>query len=540
MKNSATSPRSKSRSRGRTHRGGLTDLAAAFVLLYLISAAAIWFHNDHGYLLYYGDAESHLAHARRLIDSRTPGIDQLGTPWLPLPHLLTLPFVRDDALWQSGLAAAIPGSACYLIAGLFLYAAVRRLYASRLVAIAAMLLLALNPNVLYLQATPMNETMQLASLSVLFYCLVWYGQTSSLAAPVAAAAAATLGAMSRYESWFLLPFLAGYFLLAGKRRRPLAGILFGALAALAPAAWLFYNWWISGNALEFYNGYYSAKMIYQRALDQNLQPYPGDHDWPMAFLQFRSAAQLCAGLSLAILGAAGLVVALLRRTFAPLALLILPPAFYLWAIHSSGNPIFVPYLEPFSYYNTRYGLAALPLLIFGAASLITIAKGRLHTLLAIAVLIIACSPWLVYPRPETWITWKESQVNSEGRRAWTAEAAAYLKEHYRPGDGIFMNLGDLSGILRTAGIPLRAALHEGNNPHYLAALHRPDLFLREEWAIAFSGDSVATALLQSEKRGRPYVCVKMIAVKGAPVVEIYRRASIANADSLHQSSRSPE
>ena len=38
-----------------------------------------------GWLLYYGDAESHLKHARRVLDSRTPGVEQLGTVWLPLP-----------------------------------------------------------------------------------------------------------------------------------------------------------------------------------------------------------------------------------------------------------------------------------------------------------------------------------------------------------------------------------------------------------------------------------------------------------------------
>jgi hypothetical protein len=48
----------------------------------------------------------------------------------------------------------------------------------------------------------------------------------------------------------------------------------------------------------------------------------------------------------------------------PLALLALPPAFYVWSIHSSGTPLYVPVLWPFSFYNTRYAVAALPLLWF--------------------------------------------------------------------------------------------------------------------------------------------------------------------------------
>ncbi len=56
-----------------------------------------------------------------------------------------------------------------------------------------------------------------------------------------------------------------------------------------------------------------------------------------------------------------------------------------------------------------------------------------------------------------------------------------------------------------------------------AAVARPDLFLREGWAIAFSGDRVATAILRAQRKGPRYRCVDRIEVKGQPVVEIYRR-----------------
>ena len=72
----------------------------------ILSAAAVWWIAAQGYTLYYGDAEAHLNTARRIVDSRTPGYDQLGTPWLPLPHLLMLPFIGTAAWWTSGLAGA--------------------------------------------------------------------------------------------------------------------------------------------------------------------------------------------------------------------------------------------------------------------------------------------------------------------------------------------------------------------------------------------------------------------------------------------------
>ena len=77
------------------------------------------------------------------------------------------------------------------------------------------------------------------------------------------------------------------------------------------------------------------------------------------------------------------------------------------------------------------------------------------------------------PRPDAWITWKESQVNSEARRAWTAQAASFLKANYRHGDGIMFSFGDLTGVLREAGIPLRESLYDGNNPQFLGYPRAP-------------------------------------------------------------------
>jgi hypothetical protein len=138
--------------------------------------------------------------------------------------------------------------------------------------------------------------------------------------------------------------------------------------------------------------------------------------------------------------------------------------------------------------------------------------------------IAAAAPWLIRPQPSDWVTWKESQLNSIGRRAWTRTAAASFAASYRPGTGIITSFSDLTAILREAGIPLRQALYNGDEPAWLAATMRPDLFLHEEWAIAIAGDPVATAVQRSSlKSGPRYYLVQTIQVKGAPVIEIYKR-----------------
>lgn len=495
-------------------------LAAVFCVLAAVSAASLLWCLRNGYLLYYGDAVAHLNIARRLVDSRTPGYDQIGTVWLPLPHLVAAPLVRYDALWRTGLAGAIPAAAGFVVGGCFLFAAVRRLFSSAAAAWTAVLLLASNPNLLYLQSIPMTESIFLAELAAVAYFTLRFRDTQSVGAALAAGFAAFAGTLTRYDGWFLIPFVTLYLFLAGRRVLP-AG-LFLMVASLGPLYWLAHNWYYYADPLEFYRGPSSAKAIYERALASGMQRYRGDGDWGDAARYFLAAVRLVSGMGLAACGLAGLVVLLRRRRLWPLFLFLLPPVFYVMSLHSGATPIFVPHLWPSSYYNTRYGLAALPLLALGGAALAWTAPERFRRGACAAVVCLALAPWLAAGSREAWICWKESEVNSRGRRAWTREAAAFLKANYR-GGGIIASFGDLTGIFLEAGIPLRETLHNGNSPLWPACLLRPDLFLWEEWAVAMSGDAVATALVRARRSGPHYECVKMIAVKGAPVIEIYQR-----------------
>src|SRR5580704_17676353 len=81
----------------------------------MISIAAFFFYFRRGDLLLYGDAVAHINIARRVIDSRTPGLLQLGTVWLPLPHLLMIPFLLSDAAWVTGVAGAIPSMVAFVL-----------------------------------------------------------------------------------------------------------------------------------------------------------------------------------------------------------------------------------------------------------------------------------------------------------------------------------------------------------------------------------------------------------------------------------------
>jgi hypothetical protein len=481
------------------------EVALVILALSLVSAVVTWQVAARGWTLYYGDAEAHLDIARRVVDSRTAGYDQFGTVWLPLPHALMLPLVRNDRLWRSGLAGAIPSSICFVLSGAFLFAAARRAFHSTSAAIATTGLFALNPNLLYLQATPMTEPVFLLGLLALLYFTIRFHQTRAMSAVWCAALAGLIASLTRYEGWFLIPFAALFFLIVGGWR---PALLFAVIAALAPAYWLAHNAWYFGDPLAFYNGPYSAKAI------QGAANYPGQHDWSKAWLYYRTAARLCAGWPLIALASIGAIAALWKRAWWPLALLIAPPFFYLWSIHSSGTPIFVPELWPGTYYNARYGLTALPILAFCAGAITLLLPQRVRVWAAAIVICLIAVTWT-----GDVICWKESRVNSETRRAWTTETAATLKSLYRPGAGVFTMLGDLAGVYRKAGIPLRETLNEADGPAWNAALANPRWFLHEEWAVAAEGDDV----WRTVRKSGHYFVVAAIRVSGARPIEIYRR-----------------
>ena len=93
------------------------------------------------------------------------------------------------------------------------------------------------------------------------YFTVRFRDTQSWLAVCGAGIAALCGTLTRYDGWFLIPFVALFVLVAAKRQRVAKAALFAAIACLGPLYWLGHNWWCCSNVLDFYNGPYSAKGI---------------------------------------------------------------------------------------------------------------------------------------------------------------------------------------------------------------------------------------------------------------------------------------
>jgi len=156
------------------------DFSAARVagIAVLVSLFSFLYYVRHSDLLLYGDAIAHINIARRVFDSETPGLLQLGRVWLPLPHLLLIPFIWSNAMWQNGTGGSIPSMIAYVFGVVGIFRLVRGMLqadlskeagqeagtkpAASVGAWAAAFAYGANPNLIYMQATAMTESVYLA------------------------------------------------------------------------------------------------------------------------------------------------------------------------------------------------------------------------------------------------------------------------------------------------------------------------------------------------------------------------------------------
>jgi hypothetical protein len=487
----------------------------------VLSFVALLVCFSKGYLLLYGDAVAHLGIARRILDSRNPGLPQLGGVWLPLPHLLMLPFVQKMEWWQNGLAGAWPSLACYIVGVAGFYRLARRMVALRW-AFAATAFYALNPNLLYLSTTAMTEPLFLALLVWITLLTMECVAAIRAARPVRVAwRLAILGwlvfaaVFTRYDGWVLGALVwcvVTWNLWRARevwRRVVPAFAIFTLLVVSGPLLWLWYNQHFFHDPLDFMRGPYSAPAIEKRTSPPGSKHYRGWHNPGWALLFYTRTAQVDAavwetGFALMLAAVAGTWVAVRRRMELASLLLWMPLGFYVYSISYGSVPIFIPQLYPHSYYNSRYGMELLPALalfaMVAAAGLerwlvareATGASPLMGRLLHPVVLALAVlnSLGMMYRTPSVL---KEALVNATTRVPFEKSVARII-EDFPAGVPILMQNSDYIGALQDAGIPLAQTVNEGEWYSWHAALEDPAG--HAAFVIAFEGDQVSKAVEQ--------------------------------------------
>jgi hypothetical protein len=447
-----------------------------------ISLLTFFYFFHHGLTNIYGDGLYHLNTARKVLDM-TEGATlwqryiQLGTPWLPLPHVLMLPLIWNDALWRTGLAGSLISMLSSVVAAVTLFKLSWLFYAQeteagpRFAWISAGIFV-LNPNALYMQTTPMTELLFMALLLLSVYQLQrWvFHQTPGRLAFVGVLM--TLMALTRYEGWAVLP-MAGVLVLAFSNRtkwhRLKDGFLWGAIAASGPLYWLWHNWAIYGNALEFYSGPYSAHAYLIKAWAKYLDwlsPFPG-----VAAAWAALTALACLTPVVLCLAIVGVGAAMLKREerlviYAPTFLLLVPFAFFIYSL--ARGEIQVSIVYPWLY-NMRYGLLHLPAAaVFAPAAALIAGRTRYRAGLILVGCLVALQYGLIAQAGTRWIaTFQEPWRNNVLSPVWRerAELEAYLRANPPPGT-ILMYTGDLGSIVSGANLRFSQIIHEGTPRWY--------------------------------------------------------------------------
>ena len=498
-----------------------TEWLAVLACCALASLAAIVWSWRNGAMLNYGDAVAHLHIARRVLDSHRPGFTQLGSVWLPLPHLLMMPFVQVYAWWANGIAGMIPSALAYLAACAGIYRLARR-WLSPATAALALAFFALNPNLLYLQTTAMTEP--------LFVCeMVWVAvwlvdwrtaldedpqRTNRLVWLIAFALVAAV--YTRYDGWVMALaawVLMGVVLLRRGKLSSRAFWLASALVVAAPLAWFVYNSAAFGDWLYFARGPYSAKAIEIRTATPGFPPHPGWHNPWVSLIFYAKTAELDAAaqawgnmlLLLTVLGTVCAWISARRRAFGWALLLWFPLPFYAYSIAYGSVPIFLPVWWPHSWYNTRYGMEMLPALALSlgfAAQFFLAAVDEFKprkvdsrwvnaaAALLFAVLVLNAGEML-RERPLTYV---EGAKNIESRRQFETEIPPALRAllQSRPGGEVLMDTSVYPNLVAFTGIPLSQTINESDKEFYQAALAAPAAHAAV--VLAFDGDQIDRAV----------------------------------------------
>ncbi|MCA1562624.1 MAG: hypothetical protein LC753_02030 [Acidobacteria bacterium] len=411
-------------------------------------AAAAVYYTQTGLALSHYDARAHLVVSRRILDSLTPGWQQIGAVWLPLPHVINMLPVQIDSWYRTGASGIAISILSMAVAVGALASLIVRTTGSRSGAFAGAALLMGNPNILYLQSTPMTEPLLFATALLSIALTASWLDRGGREPPRAAGWALAMACLTRYEAW---PIAAAAIALTVavllRRAEPPAAAARAALhlawyPAVALLAFIANSRWTTG-AWFISSGFFVAE---NKALGQPL----------LAWEQVREGVYQLSGTMLvwsAYAGATLIAVAFARaRQLASLVLLLaLAAAAALpWYAYAQGHPL-----------RIRYALPLVAACAAIAAGGIATLSPRIRSLAAALTIggVLLQSPPLDHSSPLISESLRDAR-NKEERQAVTR----YLKHHY-DGRTIMMSMGSLAHYMHDlshAGFRIHDFLHEGN------------------------------------------------------------------------------
>ncbi|MEW6366916.1 MAG: hypothetical protein AB1714_19995 [Acidobacteriota bacterium] len=425
--------------------------------LVLAGAAAIGlaffaYYYQHDLTMVHYDAKARLLVARRIFDNATPGIQQMGLYWLPLPTLINLPLVTSDVLYRTGILSSLLSVAFFAGAAFFLYRLMFILRSDAFIAAAAAAIFVTTPAVLYVQATPLTESLYFFLFLGGSYFFARFTLTEDRRDLAGASAAIALATLVRYDGWSLWAGMNVMFVLyllqcrqpwSVKRKYLVVFLLISSLGIISFQSYAFY---VTGTPFP------------QQKDARPLDPYSsGD-----LFKSFRIYVQCAGDLSGRLVywaAALGIAIFFTLKRFKPPYLaayaLLHPIPLFVFA-YFNGHP-----------YRVRYSVVMVPA-IAAFATVWWPARPR-HWAKALLVALLVANAVYASPKRQRLLkeaTYHVPEINER------EQAIEFMNRHY-DGRPVLISMGWLAPFLHDWGIPLRYTVHEGVYATWDRALSRP-------------------------------------------------------------------
>ena len=470
------------------------------------------------------DAVARLNIARKMIDSLTPGIGQLGGIWLPFPQVLMTPLVSIDYMWHTGLAGAIVSGIAFVIAAYFLYKIAFMLTKSVKASLIVWLLFVGNVNILFLQSMALAEMFFLMCLVMILYFLMRWYETHSVNQLLLTGAMCVLISLTRYEGYFILVGTTLAVMIEAWRAfkkeswHKVEGtvLLFLTIAGFGVLLWCIYGFLFYGDFLHWLHLYSDGKLqvstAEQSVRDTNEAAIAvTENSIGLSFSTYTQMIMAMSGNIITAVGVAGLAMTSAtliwyRKHFSrytkyvPIILIsVITYAFLIYGYQKGfipevslpPQPIPLEDQKSFTAYsdnNARYGIILYPLIVLFAGLLAARHKFLMYTV----IILFGIQLYANVVKPQEF---QQSLPHYSPYR--TLNDVPWFQDNYDHGL-ILISANAHEDFMFQTGLPYKTFIYEGTRDYWIDSLNDPSKHAR--WIIfdtAIQGDTVTYFL--SEK-----------------------------------------
>lgn len=465
---------------------GLTIL---FIVLSVISITSFTIFYYNGLGLAYNDARSHLDIGRRVVEGLKPGIAQLGSVWLPLPHILLIPTVWNDFMWHSGLSGALVSMISFVATGLYIYLFLKELGVGFIGRLTGTFVFAASLNILYLQSTAMTELLLMATMTAGAYELLLWFKKDNILNLVKSAFFIMLSTLVRYDGWFLAIFATLLISIEVFRRRGYKvteGVIvfFFTLAGLGIALWFLWNQLIFKDALFFMFGPYSAHTQQEQLEIAGNLATKNNLLFSTKVYLFSTAYNCNTFIAiLGVLGAFALWFDKKLKTSVKIAAtaLLAPLFFNILSLYLGQSVLFIQGLSGNTWFNARYGIVMMPAI----AVFVGYLTQKIGNLKFVLIGLIAFVLFFSFTSLDA-VTIDDARVGSSQKNV--TEVSGWLNQHAKDKEGfVLISAASHDAIIFSSGLPMSKFIHEGTGAYWELATTNPSHWAR--WMVMRTYDN---------------------------------------------------